>query len=238
MRLLVTRPAEDAERTAERLRRAGHDVLVAPLLEIQFGPPPLIAGAPSALLFTSLNGVRAVVHWGRAESWRDLPVLAVGDRTAEAARAAGFRSVESADGDAAALRALASQRLTEIGGMALWPSAAEPAADLVAPLAAMGIAVERVTAYRTAEASSLPDPVAAALRDGSVDGVLLYSPKSAAHFARLCGTTGVSGAGFALFALSAAVADAAGSLAPRDIFIASAPNEDALFALLTATSRS
>ena len=60
MRLLVTRPLDDAQALADRLEAGGHEALVEPLLTIA---PDLAAPLPldgaRALLFTSANGVRA-----------------------------------------------------------------------------------------------------------------------------------------------------------------------------------
>ena len=53
------------------------------------------------------NGARALA---RATQRRDLPVLAVGDATARAAREAGFESVTSAGGDVGDLAPLAAAR--------------------------------------------------------------------------------------------------------------------------------
>jgi uroporphyrinogen-III synthase len=102
MRLLVTRPEPDAERTAAALRARGHIVLVAPLLRIEpvehaeIGPGPFIA-----LLVTSANAAPAIAHHERFAQLRALPVFAVGDRSAEAMGAAGFADVTSAQGDVA-----------------------------------------------------------------------------------------------------------------------------------------
>ena len=46
MRLLITRPEPDNERTAAVLRAQGHDVLLAPLLHIEASPMPISARHP------------------------------------------------------------------------------------------------------------------------------------------------------------------------------------------------
>src|SRR5690606_6100249 len=103
MRLLLTRPRTDGERSAALLARLGHEVELEPLLTIGYRPKPLDLEGVQALLVTSLNGLRAFLA---SSERRDLPVLAVGPASAEAARAAGFPSVRSAEGDAAALAEL------------------------------------------------------------------------------------------------------------------------------------
>src|SRR5277367_2328472 len=103
MRVLVTRPKDDAEETAAKLRARGHAVLVAPLIEIRFADGPEISlDGIQAVLATSSNGVQALA---RRTDRRDVPLFAVGTQTAHAARSAGFSTVKSADGDAHALAA-------------------------------------------------------------------------------------------------------------------------------------
>src|SRR6185436_14000128 len=97
MRLLVTRPEPDATRTAETLRGRGHEVLLAPLLSMQ-AIAAKVVGQYDAVLMTSANAARSVSDHPRVAEFARLPCLTVGARTAEAARAAGFGDVASADG--------------------------------------------------------------------------------------------------------------------------------------------
>ena len=68
MRLLVTRPEPDNERTAAELRARGHEVMLAPMLRVE----PVIdadlgTGPWAAVLITSANGARAIApHNGAA----------------------------------------------------------------------------------------------------------------------------------------------------------------------------
>src|SRR6201996_6099704 len=112
MRLLVTRPEPDAERTAAVLRARGHEVLVSPLLRIEPLPDAAIGPGPvAALLVTSANVAPAIAAHARFAQLRLLPLFAVGDRSAEALRAAGFADVTSAQGDVGDLATLAASRI-------------------------------------------------------------------------------------------------------------------------------
>ena len=92
LRALVTRPEEDARAIAAELRAQGIETILAPMLSIvQRRDPKIDLSGIQALLFTSANGVRA---FAAASGARDLPVFAVGDATAGAARNAGFKNVE------------------------------------------------------------------------------------------------------------------------------------------------
>src|SRR5262249_11037217 len=96
MRLLVTRPQGDGERTAARLRARGHTVTLAPLLRVEAVDFELPREPLSAVVMTSANAARAVAGHPRREALVALPAFTVGRHTAEAARAAGFRDVACA----------------------------------------------------------------------------------------------------------------------------------------------
>jgi len=232
-RLLLTRPAEDAAETARRLEGLGHQVLVTPLMLVDvLGGGPLDLAGVQALLVTSVNGLRAFMH---RQSGRipDLPVFTVGDATAAAARAFGFRQVRSAGGDVNDLAALAASNLHPLGGTLLHPAASDLAGDLGFMLTRGGYAYRREIIYRAHLAEVLPAPAVQAIVTKSVDGVLLYSPRSADVFDRLVRTAGLRAAcaHLAVYCLSANVARAAGD--PwREILIAAAPNEDSLLDLI------
>lgn len=97
-RILVLRPEPGATATVERARERGLDALALPLFEIQ----PVSWNAPEAhafdgLLLTSANAVR---HAGNGlKRLRGLPVYAVGEATAEAARNDGFDVSVTGDSD-------------------------------------------------------------------------------------------------------------------------------------------
>src|SRR5262245_57745708 len=98
MRVLVTRPEPDGERTAVKLRTLGHDVMLAPLLRVEAVDADL-GGTWDAIALTSTNAMRAVAGHPGLERVLACPVYAVGGRTADAAFAQGFADVVSADGD-------------------------------------------------------------------------------------------------------------------------------------------
>jgi uroporphyrinogen-III synthase len=173
-KIWITRAQPAAEITAERVRALGHEAIVAPLLAVK----PLadvsvdLAGV-AALAFTSANGVRAFAD---LSGERSLRVFAVGAATAQAARAAGFRLVLSADGDVEALAEGIAKRRSELRGVVLHPGAAEPAGDLVGALEAQGLRARRLVLYETTPVSLASD---AADRLVQADAVLLHSPKAA-----------------------------------------------------------
>lgn len=230
MRILVTRPREDSDRLARALEAKGHDVVVEPLFTIEPEPgAPLDLDGVQALLMTSANGVRA---FAARSARRDLRVFAVGDATAEAARAAGFEAVESAGGDVVDLARLVHARVRPEDGALLHAAGSVVAGDLAGALEAAGFEIRRAVLYRAEPVAALSDATAAALRDGRLDVALFFSPRTARTFVSLARAAGVEAAAshMALLGLSPAVVDAAGEIPWAVRETADAPTEAALLA--------
>jgi uroporphyrinogen-III synthase len=175
VRLLVTRPEADGARTAALLRARGHDVVLTPLLRIELLDFELPDKAWSAVVMTSANAARAVARHPRRETITALEAFTVGRHTAEAARAAGFRTVHSAEGDKDDLADLLRACLGEHSAPLLYLAGEERAGDL----ATSGVPIVTVVAYRAVKAERFVPAVAAALAQGAIDGVLHFSARTA-----------------------------------------------------------
>lgn len=260
--ILVTRPAEDAEPLMAALDELGYAPLLVPMLRIvPRDDAAFDLGDAAGLLFTSANGVRALVR--RAESAGNLPqaltlpVYAVGDATARTARAAGFIDVASAGGDVQALAALTAARRRPQDGPLLHVAGTDVAGDLAGLLSAQGFNIRRATLYQALAAGALPGEALAALCDGRAAGAVFFSPRTARSFVTLAvdaGETNLCRHAVA-YCLSPAVADAlrfgggasAASIEPMEpidplgwkaVSTAAAPDQKSLLALLsTATLR-
>jgi uroporphyrinogen-III synthase len=230
MRVVVTRPQADSERTAVALEALGHEVLVAPLMRIE--PVAVdLAGTWSAIVITSANALQAVP--ATADGVKPLPVFAVGDRSAEAARRAGFAEVSSANGDIKGLARLVAARAVGAKAPLLYLAGEDRAGDLVAQLAARGIEAEMKVVYRIV-AEVFPPVLAAALESGDVDAVLHFSRRSAELFVEGARSSGVAGPAEDVrhLCLSSQVAEPLAG-ASR-IAVAARPEEAGLIALLRA----
>lgn len=233
MRVLLTRPLEDAEPLAMRLYGIGIETVIEPLLAIEIDRAATVdLDGVQAILATSANGVRALAA---VSPRRDLPVLAVGEATAATARDAGFRHVDAAAGDVAALAALALAVCKPEHGALLHVAGSHLAGDLQGMIEAGGLAYRRAVLYAARPAERLSAETAAAIKAGKIDGILFFSPRTAetfvtlirkAHLARAC-------RGLTAFCLSAAVAERARALAWRRVLVASRPELDSLLRLLT-----
>jgi uroporphyrinogen-III synthase len=209
---LVLRPEPGAATTIKRAEALGFDAIAAPLFTIV----PLNWNAPDpadhdALMLTSANALR---HAGEALArYRALPVYAVGEATAAAARNAGLTDIRIGQGDAADLLAM----MTAAGLMRPLHLAGREHRDAGHP----ALTIARRLVYAADPVAALPLAARDALTDGAV--ALLHSPRAAALFATLV----KDHAGIKIAAISPAVADAAGEgwLA---VAIAVAPNDTAL----------
>src|SRR5687768_1512277 len=147
MRILVTRPEPDAKLQAERLMELGHETLLAPLLRIEFLPHvPLELDDVDALIVTSRNALRALeAHPQRGEALQH-PLYAVGDATAELARALGFSDIAAGPGTGEALAKLINAG-SQKGASFLHLSGETVAFDLKAALDTEGFDVRQPILY-------------------------------------------------------------------------------------------
>ena len=173
-KIWITRALPGADATAERVRALGHEAVIGPLLEVHnLEQVDLDLAGVAALAFTSGNGVRA---FAAQSGERSLKVFAVGAATAQAAKAVGFRSVLSADGDVNALAEGIGQRRTELRGAVLHPGAAETAGDLMGALDRLGVKARQVVLYETIPVKLDTDAVQSLSKS---DLVLLHSARAA-----------------------------------------------------------
>jgi uroporphyrinogen-III synthase len=228
-RIWVTRASPGAEATAARLEAMGLTPLVDPLLAVRDLGVGIDLTGVAALAFTSVNGVAA---FARACPDRARRVFAVGDRTAAAARAAGFVQVASADGDVEALAVLIVGQAASLEGAVLHPSALEPAGDLLSPLIAAGLSARRTALYEAVARDPASSTLAAL---GDLEAVLLHSPRAARKLSEVLASHPAPG--LKVLCLSAAVAAPLEALertgALGSVAFAPRPDEAALLGLLT-----
>jgi uroporphyrinogen-III synthase len=231
MRILVTRPLDDAQETAAKLKALGHESIIAPLLEIRFRDgPQLNLENVQAILATSANGVRALA---RRTPRRDIPVFAVGPQTSEAARLAGFANVKSADGNGDALAIAAAAWAKPDAGALLHAQGEVTKGGLAKALTARGYEMRSEILYEAVAAAALPQTAIDALKSDTLDAAFLFSPRSARIFAECVVRAGLVNETSRLAALciSRATADSLKPLAFREIRIAASSNQGAMFAL-------
>lgn len=158
--------------------------MLAPLLHVEPIAAEFGTGTFAAVVTTSANAARAIAAHGRIDELRRLPLYTVGRRSAEAAKAAGFTTAISADGDAHDLIAILARKLAGAAAPLLYLAGEERSVDLGAGLARHGLRVRTAIVYRAAAAERLPSEAEQAIAAGELDGVLHYSRRSAETFVR------------------------------------------------------
>jgi uroporphyrinogen-III synthase len=235
MRLLVTRPEPDGERTAAQLRALGHDVLVTPLLRVEpVANADLGVGPWAAILITSANAARAIAAHPRRGELLSLPLLAVGESSAAAAREAGISDVASAAGDGGDLARLAAARFATAAKPLLYLAGEERARDLAGELAASGLKTTTAVVYRTVKAAVFPSQAEAALEAGAIDGVLHFSRRSAESYLDCARQARGPALAPMHYCLSARVAEPLREAGAGRVRIAARPDEAGMLALVTS----
>jgi len=231
MRVVVTRPETDGERTAAALRARGYEVVLAPLMRVAPVAADL-AGAWGGIIITSANAPAAIAGDPALDALVARPLYAVGRRSAEAARAAGFADVTAAGGDVRDLVRLLAERRADAAAPLLYLAGEDRAADLVRELAAHGLAAEMKVVYRAATAP-FPPALIEVLQTGSVDAVLHFSKRSGENYLAGAREAGIAEAALAPrhYCLSAQIA-APLIAAGGEVAVAPRPEAAALIALL------
>lgn len=184
--ILVTRPREQADVFAARLRELGAEAIAAPTIELE-GPEPggpfdeairaAAAGDFDWVVFTSASGVRA--WWERAAAVDADPpaarVAVVGDSTAAALSERGIQP--DLVPDTFTTEALGDAFPNGKGKVLL--ARADLATDaLEQALRSKGWEPQRVDAYRVRSATALPEPVRRVIEANEVDAVTFTSPST------------------------------------------------------------
>ncbi|MBX9929991.1 MAG: uroporphyrinogen-III synthase [Methylobacterium sp.] len=234
MRIWIARPEPGATRTAKRIAGLGHTPIVGSIFSLVPSGDVRPDGPFDGLLLTSANAANGGI--GPVDA--DLPTYCVGQSTAQAAKAAGYRRVLDADGDALALARLVRDRLPP-GSRLLHFAGAEHKPEPAASLAAAGYIVTVHTAYAMQPISAIPASVAEAFDARSLAGALHYSRRGAETALALAEAAGYGGAFRVLthYCLSDDVAAPLVAAGCVNHVKADRPSEDSLLQLLPAADR-
>lgn len=173
MKIIITRPVEDALPLAGKLKTMGHEVVIAPVLEIVARAGVEIPQRPyQAICLTSASGVRVLED---VDALKRTPVLAVGPQSKQVALDRGFLHVQAKGGDVFGLAAHVAETLHPSEGPLLYISGSTTSGDLEGKLTQAGFDVDRVMTYdaKAADLKGFENEIQ------SSQAVLLYSPRSA-----------------------------------------------------------
>lgn len=236
--MLVTRPEPDAQSTILRLKALDIEAVAGSLMTLEVldtSLPP--ADGFAAMAVTSSNAFRALADRGALHDYRQLPVFAVGTRTAFEAEGLGFRQVTDTGGTLDELVNVLSR--AELNGPVFYPAGKHLSGDMAKALAPFGVMVVTTRVYDMVPVEQLPDMAVQGLADGSISAVLLYSRRTAELFVAAV-TERLDQAqrsALAMLCLSEAVAEPLIAAHFNRISLADRPDEEAMMTLALAFAR-
>ena len=187
VRVLVTRPAHQAENLCRLIEAEGGTVLRLPLLAIEPGTQGAearkrLAAGHDLWIFTSANAVRHAQPLV-AGAW-PARLAAIGPATAAAMAAAGQADAATPLAGASSEALLALPELQGLQGVRVLLVTGEGGREVLErELAARGASVERAEVYRRVPLPYPPDAVAAALRKSDV--IVITSGESLEQLVRM-----------------------------------------------------
>lgn len=234
--ILITRPLVEARAFAEDVKGIGFDAMIEPMLAIvPKAYPPVDFDRYVGLIFTSVHAVRV---FGCPDAAPLMPVFAVGDHTARAARDLGYDIVYSAGGDGGDLAELFQLKTAAVShqGIFLHICGTHTGFPLAEVLRCKGIMVDALIVYDAEAATCLTDFCLAALEAGDVRAVTLFSKRTAENFVQLARDAGVisSLSGIKALCISPAVLESVRSVSWGEAYAATRPDRVSMIELIRA----
>ncbi|AHF85993.1 uroporphyrinogen III synthase [Rhizobium leguminosarum bv. trifolii WSM1689] len=235
MRVLVTRPAHSATRTAQRLRDMGHEPLLLPLrqpVHDSDAAADALAITSGAIAVTSAEAIRVLSALGeKLHPHLARPLFAVGETTAEEARSLRFRSVASSQGNGGDLADLvAVQGVDGLLYLAGWPRAE----TFEAGLRERGIRFSIAECYRMQPIVPGPAEFEAIFSRPRPEAILFYSQQTTDDFFSVPELRSAVSehSGIRLLCLSEGVAKAIPAALKKSVQISPMADEKSLLSLL------
>ncbi|MFT8718228.1 uroporphyrinogen-III synthase [Acetobacter sp.] len=157
-----------------------------------------------------------------------IPVYAVGDATASRVRAAGFRTVISASGNATQLAEVVLTHLSPNKGSLLLLSGEKQGVDLAKTLRHAGFRIRRRLAYSTSAATQLPSPTLQAFQEKAIGVSMVFSAASARAFCAALTQTGIATEGLRAISISENTAKELRKAGFSEVVTAKTPNTNAM----------
>lgn len=186
--ILVTRPEEDSKIYSDELRSQGWNPFSESMLKIMpkdFQAPAL--KKYQALVLTSAHAARIFPVSLEAI---DLPVYTVGEQTAQAARARGYRQVIAAEGSGLDLANLLRQSIQDKDLPLLHLRGEDVALSLDDILEPSGIVIESLIVYKAQAAEKFSSKLLKLIDDQQIQAVTFFSRRTALIFIKLVQESG------------------------------------------------
>jgi len=220
--ILVTRPKEEAKKTALSLEKVGFKTIIEPLIAIEqnFDAKSKISKLikpKSVILITSANALPALCNIDRNQK-----IITVGKVSAAAIMNLGFNNVTAAGGDVASMINMINSNYPKNTDF-LYLSADITSGDLQKSLKNNGYNCDKIIAYHAKPIDNFPNSREKA------DAVTLFSKRTAEIFikldqGKLCDKP--------IFCISCNVASAFDNTPYKKIHVSNLPNSESLLELI------
>jgi len=230
----VTRPQHSGERTAKRLRELGHEPILLPLSHPVHDANAALRGLSTtkgSIAITSAETIRALTaHDAELAVHLARPLFAVGDATAEEARAIGFSSVTASGGSGAELAETIAKKA---GGSVLYLAGSPRAETFEKRASEIGLRITVAECYRM-EPTPIAPQVLDTIFEQRPDAILFFSRQTAEDFFRVAEPQMRPDRvdGIRLLCLSKSVAEMVPASLRGAVSIAAMPEERSLLSLL------
>ncbi|WP_341760276.1 uroporphyrinogen-III synthase [Candidatus Endowatersipora endosymbiont of Watersipora subatra] len=247
-KILITRPYEQAQITEKILRKKGFDPIIEPMIRVKLLNNDLsqdmLLNSFDGAIITSYYAINALETIIPEHARRNFPVLAVGNATQKKLILAGFDDAQSSDGRAIDIalqahwffRGYHQESKNKTSYRILYPSAETTANNLSKMLSGSEINIINWPVYRTDPVNQFSPSLKVALREGWIDGILIYSSQTAGIFLKLLSnlekTLEIPLSIPVVFCLSREIAAVFSQSQNISCKISSHPNQDSLLNLL------
>jgi uroporphyrinogen-III synthase len=236
VRVLVTRPAVSAPRTAEKLRAGGHEPVFLPLMQADHdtrGALDALSRPHSSIAMTSAEAAR-VLALVRAELTDRChkTLYAVGQATADAAAELGFLNIRIGAGTGLDLAQMIAEEARDTAFPILYLAGRPRSTRFEQHLREKALPFDVAEVYEMRPVNHDSATVEAALLSPPPDAVLLYSRENAHRLLDIAQDYLPSVPHLQWLCMSAQVAEALPATLHRNIRIAPHPDESGILALL------
>lgn len=235
MTILITRPEPDASDLADLLVSRGFSVLVNPLMTLELCySNPLPVEDVQGVIVTSRNALRALAQNASLADLCSVPLFAVGEATALAAKELGFHTIYEGPGTARELLPVIREKAETSEGRLLHVAGREKSFDLKKVLETEGFKIDVAVVYAMEPVTQLETRTVDAFASGEVADVILLSPKTAKIFSGLAKKSGLEPffSDVTFFCLSKNVAQAIEIEGNYRMAVAAEPKLEEVLALL------
>ncbi len=190
-KVLITRPADVAQKMADRLVSNGIECVLDPML-IPVRADNVVfmdRHAEDGFIFTSPRAVEYFCDLSFQVNF-DMPAYCVGEKTAQKAKDRGFENVTAGPGGSADLAKLIMEK-AEPGARLMHPCGEHVEDNFYETLKEDGFIVAPLQVYRMDRAPRMQEDALVSIRTGDISSVVFFSKRTAAAFAALAEEHGV-----------------------------------------------